>query len=514
VRSRPTNYPPGSQTSIEDVARQSSLRPEAADVGRIGRRLIRTVVKAARQDNGVNLAELLAAHLGPDLEELPVVGTGWPTYEHVNVQIGLEHWLAEPVRTCERIGISQYRHRDFSLGDLAQWTENGPTVGNTALVQLATGPNGEVHDCVRCALYLVQESDQRIALLLREADLHGMGAPIVRLEALARRTEDADRVLREIGDLALLHNVFRGQVLSFGGEMFGPRNSATLNFLPRPSLSRSELVLPAEILALIERQVVGIAQNREILRAAGQHLKRGILLHGAPGTGKTHTIRYLLGQLQGVTVVILSGNALAAIAQACSIARVLQPAAVIVEDVDLIAEQRGMHPGQNPLLFQLLNEMDGLGEDVDVAFLLTTNRPDLLEPALAARPGRVDQAIEIPLPDATARRELIELYRGNLHLDIEDFEPILERTAGVTASFLKELLRRAAMVAVAESPGTGEHLTVDNRQLQAALDELLNPENQLTRSLLGGVSDSSSDTGDTDQDVRLSRRRGQQRFNQ
>lgn len=72
---------------------------------------------------------------------------------------------------------------------------------------------------------------------------------------------------------------------------------------------------------------------------------------------------------------------------------------MIVEDVDLIAETRGMHPGQHPLLFQLLNEIDGLGEDADVAFLLTTNRADLLEPGLAQRPGRVDQAVELPLPD-------------------------------------------------------------------------------------------------------------------
>jgi len=61
--------------------------------------------------------------------------------------------------------------------------------------------------------------------------------------------------------------------------------------------------------------------------------------------GKTHTIRYLLGQLEDVTVVILSGNALTAIAQACSIARILQPAAVIIEDVDLIAELRDAYPG-------------------------------------------------------------------------------------------------------------------------------------------------------------------------
>ena len=483
------------------ASHQTSMRPEPADVSRMGRRLVRALVTAARKDSNATLGELLAEHLGPDVGSFPVVGTAWPSYEHVNVQLGLEHWLANSARSHERIGMSQYQHRDFSLGDLGQRGDHGPMIGNIAMVQLAKGPNGEVHDCVRCAVYLVEEPRGQVALLFREADPHGPGGPMVRLEALAERTEIADDVLREIADLALEHNVFRGQVLSFGSEMFGPRiagmhNGPTLNFLPRPQLSRSELILPTEILELIERQVVGIALHREILQAAHQHLKRGILLHGAPGTGKTHTIRYLLGQLEGVTVVILSGNALAAIGPACSIARVLQPAAVIVEDVDLIAEQRGMHPGQNPLLFQLLNEMDGLGEDVDVAFLLTTNRADLLEPALAARPGRVDQAIEIPLPDANERRALLELYKGNLQLDFEDYDPILNRTAGVTASFIKELLRRAAMVAATDNQifKTSEQLVISDAQMQSALDELLDPKNDLTRTLLGGVVDSTNST--------------------
>jgi hypothetical protein len=461
-----------------------SLRPEPADLIRLGQRALSALVATARKQSATPLAAVLAGHFGPTVTDLPVVGTQWPSYELVNVQIGLEHWLADPRRTHERVGISEYQHRSFSLGDLAQPSEYGLKVGSVAMVQEATGPDGQVHDCVRCALYLVREPDCQLAVLLRESEPHGPGGPMVRLEVLAQRPDRADRALREIGNLSLEYNVFRGQVLSFGVEMFGPRG-AQLKFLPRPRLVRSDLILPKGVLALIERQVVGIARQRERLRASGQHLKRGVLLHGAPGVGKTHTIRYLLGQLEDVTVVILSGNALTAIAQACSIARILQPAAVIIEDVDLIAELRDAYPGQHPLLFQLLNEMDGLGEDVDVAFILTTNRVDLLEPALAARPGRVDQAVEIPLPDTDARRALIELYRGNLRLEIEDYSPILHRTEGVTASFLKELLRRAAMAA-AEGGGLSKGaIAVSAPQLEAALEELLDGTNQLTRSLLG-----------------------------
>ena len=85
-------------------------------------------------------------------------------------------------------------------------------------------------------------------------------------------------------------------------------------------------------------------------------------------------------------------------------ARALAPTMVVLEDVDLIAQERGQ-PFQptGPLLFELLNEMDGLRDDCDVIFVLTTNRADLLEPALAARPGRIDLVIELRIARRVAR---------------------------------------------------------------------------------------------------------------
>ena len=114
-----------------------------------------------------------------------------------------------------------------------------------------------------------------------------------------------------------------------------------------------------------------------------------------------------------------------------------------------------------------MDQMSGLAEDADVAFVLTTNRPDALEPALAARPGRVDLAIEIPLPDAAARRRLIDLYARGLDLRLADADAVVARTEGVTASFVKELLRKAALVALEDGR---EH--VADADVAAALDEL------------------------------------------
>ena len=195
-------------------------------------------------------------------------------------------------------------------------------------------------------------------------------------------------------------------------------------------------------------------------------------------------MRYLVSQLTGRTIVELTGDSLHLISAACSVARALQPAMIVVEDVDLIAEDRDMYAGQHPLLFQLLNEMDGLAEDADVVFLLTTNRADLLEPALAARPGRVDQAVALDLPDADARRAAVRALPRRPRVDASRLDAVVDRTDGVTASFLKELLRRAALVAATST--TGRELQVSADHLDAALDELLDTRNAMTRVLLGG----------------------------
>jgi hypothetical protein len=464
------------------------LRPALADVGRLARRGLRAVVGAARADERPSISRLLSQHLGPGAGGYDVVEETWAPYEHVNVQAGLDAWLADPGRTCELVGITNFQHHMFGLGDLlADAGRPGPMglqPGNPATVNLACGPDGEVRPCQRCALYLVGEGEVRTALLVRGASPE-FGMERVSLQIVSSDATTAARVATEIRAAVLEHNVFRGQVLSFGHEVFG-HGQTLLQFHRRPSLTAAELILPAETLAEVQRQVVEVAHHKDRLLAAGQHLKRGLLLYGPPGTGKTHTVRYLTSSLVGTTVLQLTGNALHLVAEACSVARALQPAMLVIEDVDLIAEDRGMHPGQHPLLFQLLNEMDGLAEDADVVFVLTTNRADLLEPALAARPGRIDQAVVLELPDIEARRALFALYRGPLPVDTARLDDVLARTEGVTASFLKELLRRAALLAATRTPEGGE-LAVSADDLDAALDELLDTRNAMTRTLLGST---------------------------
>ena len=223
---------------------------------------------------------------------------------------------------------------------------------------------------------------------------------------------------------------------------------------------------------------IGMGQHRDRLLAHGQHLKRGVLLYGPPGTGKTHTVRYLVGASPGTTVVLLSGGSLRHIHAAAKIARAHQPAIVVLEDCDLVAEDRSFGTGTSPLLFEVLDALDGLDPDAYVAFVLTTNRVEDLEVALAQRPGRVDLAVQIPLPDTAGRLALLQLYGGHL-FGPEALSAAAARTEGTTASFAKELVRRAVLAAaLADEPPGDDHLGT-------ALDELLSDSQRLTRSLLG-----------------------------
>ena len=474
--------------------------------------MVYRAVDAARTEDKP-LRRLLLDHLGADADGLPAVSGSWPTYEHVNLQAGLDAWLAEPGRRFQLLGIAgAMRGMDYGISLLiADPGGHGLGSGGVTTTALPAGPGGVTRNCVQHGLYLVDDSGARLALLVHVRE-HGPFSEVI----LDVAGPDAGRIastLEEIRRLVSERSVFRGQVIAFGAEVLGFGHQVPVTFLNRPAVGRSDVILPDGVLDTIEQQVLGVARYAERLRVSGQHLKRGVLLHGAPGTGKTHTVRYLLGQMDGVTAVVLSGGALGRIREACSVARTLQPSVVVVEDVDLIGEERmprmGPVIGHHPLLFQLLSEMDGLDSGIDVTFLLTTNRPEILS-ALAARPGRVDLAAELPLPGAAARRRLVRLYQGDVVLDLAEPEQVIERTEGVTASFLKELIRKAALLACEDRTGSGAAgggqaatqtgqaapIRVMDDHMAAALDQLLDTKNQLTRVLLGGAQPGDARPGE------------------
>jgi ATP-dependent 26S proteasome regulatory subunit len=211
-------------------------------------------------------------------------------------------------------------------------------------------------------------------------------------------------------------------------------------------------------------------------------IKKGLLFYGPPGTGKTHTIHYLASQMKDHTTLLITAEQVGLLDEYVQLARFLQPAMVVLEDVDLIARARTSmrNSCEESLLNKLLNEMDGLREDAKVIFVLTTNRPDQLEEALTSRPGRIDQAIEFPLPDDEGRRKLIQLYSRGMKIGGELLSLLIQKTKGGSGAFIKELMRRSAQFMVE----TGESNLLD-RHIESALDEMLFSGGSLNAKLLG-----------------------------
>jgi ATP-dependent 26S proteasome regulatory subunit len=130
--------------------------------------------------------------------------------------------------------------------------------------------------------------------------------------------------------------------------------------------------------------------------------------------------------------------------------------------------------------------MDGLKEDAEVLFVLTTNRPEALEAALTARPGRIDQAIEFPLPDAEGRRKLVALYGRGMRLGEAMVEEIVKRTEKVSAAFIKELMRRAVQFHLEKQETSGQDGEIELGDVQEALEEMMFRGGALNVKLLGG----------------------------
>ena len=194
-------------------------------------------------------------------------------------------------------------------------------------------------------------------------------------------------------------------------------------------------------------------------------------------------MRYLATALRGHTTLLITSEQVGLLPEYFTLARLLQPSILVIEDADLIARDRSTMESacEEVLLNKLLNEMDGLRQDAEIFFILTTNRPEMLEAALASRPGRIDQAIEFPLPDAEGRRKLVALYGRGLKLATSLSNEIVVKTAGVSASFIKELMRRAAQYNL-ERSGDGE---ISQADASEAVEEMLFSGGKLNRSLLG-----------------------------
>jgi proteasome regulatory subunit len=198
----------------------------------------------------------------------------------------------------------------------------------------------------------------------------------------------------------------------------------------------------------------------EIFRRIGVEPPKGILLYGAPGTGKTLIAKAVAHEAKA-TFIRMSGSELVhkfigegagLVRELFELARERAPAIVFIDEIDAVGSMRtndgtsGSAEVQRTLM-QLLAEMDGFDNRGDVRIMAATNRADMLDPALL-RPGRFDRLIEIPVPDKDSRLQILKIHSRMMKLGEVDLMKIANLTDKATGAELEAVCREAGMMAV------------------------------------------------------------------
>nr|MCI2049000.1 ATP-dependent zinc metalloprotease FtsH [Lachnospiraceae bacterium] len=198
--------------------------------------------------------------------------------------------------------------------------------------------------------------------------------------------------------------------------------------------------------------------------SVGARIPKGVLLEGAPGTGKTLLARAVAGEA-GVPFFSISGSDFMEMFVGVGASRVRDlfeeakkksPCIVFIDEIDAVARRRGTglgggHDEREQTLNQLLVEMDGFGVNEGIIVMAATNRVDILDPAIL-RPGRFDRKITVSLPDVRGREEILKVHARNKPLaDDVDLAEVARTTAGFSGADLENLLNEAAIHAAAEN---------------------------------------------------------------
>ncbi|MCM2372909.1 AAA family ATPase [Aporhodopirellula aestuarii] len=408
--------------------------------------------------------------LGHRLDDVTLIQTEMLVIDLPNFHRAMEHWDEQPdSRLIRRLGIPER----VLVFDAIREGKMAPQAIRYQMVQIA--PRKRIRVPI-AAIYFLRYRDQGFLVWNEPRHLMVAGAD----ESLTQE------VLEQVTRLSSQYSCYRGQVLSLSKAQdydYGDVN-LSLEFHEIDRINETDIILPSETMELLRRSTVDFFNISERLVEMGQSGSRGLLLHGPPGTGKTLVSRWLIGHLPDVTKFLLTGQQLIHLEQTVKIAKMLRPSLLILDDVDLIASHRETNP-YGSVLHELMNQMDGLERQDQVMFLLTTNRPEQIESALVDRPGRVDQAIEFPLPDAHCRERLLQLFAGDQTLAHVDLSHWIRSSNDTTPAFLRELVRRASQFAIIRSDQSGEPSHLTDPDFQAAIRDMTTHGGALTKRLLG-----------------------------
>ena len=207
------------------------------------------------------------------------------------------------------------------------------------------------------------------------------------------------------------------------------------------------------------KEIISYIEKKEIFKAIGAEMPKGILLEGPPGTGKTLLAKAIATETNS-TFISISGSEFVELFVGMGAARVRElfenarqkrPCIIFIDEIDAVGRQRGAginmaNDEREQTLNQLLYEMDGFNNNTDIIMLAATNRRDVLDQALL-RPGRFDRIIRVPLPDKESREKILDFYIKDKNTDGKfNISTIAELADGFSGAQLKNLINEAAIL--------------------------------------------------------------------
>ena len=251
----------------------------------------------------------------------------------------------------------------------------------------------------------------------------------------------------------------------------GGSNAKMMNFgKSRAKLSMGDGTVTLKDVAGLQEEKEELEEIVEFLKdpakftKVGARIPKGVLLEGAPGTGKTLLAKAIAGEA-GVPFFSISGSDFVEMFVGVGASRVRDlfeeakhhaPCIVFIDEIDAVARRRGTgmgggHDEREQTQNQLLVEMDGFGVNEGIIVLAATNRVDILDPAIL-RPGRFDRKITVNRPDVAGREEILRVHAKNKPLAEDvDLKKVAQTTAGFTGADLENLLNEASIVAAKEN---------------------------------------------------------------
>ncbi len=306
------------------------------------------------------------------------------------------------------------------------------------------------------------------------ADLERWGAAGTSVRVLEPRASVAERLVQVVSVLLLIA-LLAAYTLHYRGGLGANR------FVPSPAsrhLTLADVGGAREAQADL-RDVIAYLKDPARFLAMGARCPNGVLLVGPPGTGKTLLARAVAGEA-GCPVIVAAGSDFnemyvgigsRRVRQLAKQARDAAPCIIFIDEFDSLGGRRGRpnRSGEEEVtLNQLLVEMDGMAGSNGVIWMAATNRDDMLDPAVR-RPGRFDRVVEVPLPTAADRLEILKIHAAGNPLGPDvDLERLAQLTVGHSGAELANLLNEAAIIAVQDD---GQFIT--NSHVEQARDKIL-----------------------------------------